>query len=373
VLLRAFSFSSPANAALGVNRSVNLHWLFDNPSTNHFFSAMKEQITLERLTGIVAFARAASYGSFTAAAQSLSVSPSAISKTIQRLELQLGLRLFTRTTRSLALTPEGRELHERALLLLRAAEEVVQSAAAVRSEPSGTLKVAAPLPIGTRLLAAALPEFRRRYPKLNIDLRLNDRFVNLVEEGIDVAIRIGDLADSSLISRRLASVRVSAFASPAYLAARGTPAKPEDLQDHDCVNFRYQTSGQLMRWMFQVGSRTLEFTPDAAIVVDVSDAVAEVLANGGGIGLSASFIAAPYVERGQLVPVLSEFSVDSAPITAVWPESRRASPNVKAFIAYLAEVFPSPTPWDGTVAASVLQPAHIPPTRKRSGGGAKKV
>lgn len=334
---------------------------------------MKEQITLERLTGIVAFARAASYGSFTAAAQSLSVSPSAISKTIQRLEQQLGLRLFTRTTRSLALTPEGRELHERALLLLRAAEDVVQSAAAVRSEPSGTLKVAAPLPIGTRLLASALPEFRRRYPKLNIDLRLNDRFVNLVEEGIDVAIRIGDLADSGLISRRLASIRVSAFASPAYLAARGTPSKPEDLKDHDCVNFRYQTSGQLLRWMFKVGSRTIEFTPDAAIVVDVSDAVGEVLVTGGGIGMLASFIAAPYVERGLLVPVLYEFSVASSPITAVWPESRHASPNVKAFIAFLKEVFPSPASWDGAIAASALHQTHITPSRKHPDDATKKA
>ncbi|AKJ30038.1 LysR family transcriptional regulator [Caldimonas brevitalea] len=313
---------------------------------------MTEQISLERLTGIVAFARAASYGSFTAAAQSLSVSPSAVSKTIQRLEQQLGLRLFTRTTRSLVLTPEGRALHERALHLLRSAEDLVQSAAAVRSEPSGTLKIAAPLPIGTRLLAPALPEFRRRYPKLNIDLRLNDRFVNLVEEGIDVALRIGDLADSNLISRGLAPIRLSAFASPAYLAARGTPRRPEDLREHDCVNFRYQTSGQTLRWMFKVGSRTIEFTPDAAIVVDVSDAVAEVLVAGGGIGMAASWIAAPYLQRGLLVPVLTEFSVDTSTITAVWPESRRGSPNVKAFISFLEEVFASASPWDATIAGS---------------------
>ena len=212
-----------------------------------------------------------------------------------------------------------------------------------------------------------------RYPKLDIDLRLNDRFVNLVEEGIDVAIRIGDLADSNLISRGLAATRVSAFASPAYLAGRGTPRKPEDLKDHDCVNFRYQTSGQTLRWTFKVGGRTVEFTPDAAIVVDVSDAVVEVLAAGGGIGMSASFIAAPYVERGLLVPVLNEFSVDKAAITAVWPESRRGSPHVKAFISYLEEVFPSPAPWDATITASALRNAHITPSRNRAGGAAKKA
>ena len=301
---------------------------------------MTEPISLERLTGIVAFARAASYGSFTAAARSLSVSPSAVSKTIQRLEQQLGFRLFTRTTRSLALTPEGRELHERALHLLRAAEDVVQSAVAVRAEPAGTLKIAAPLPIGTRLLAPALPEFRRRYPRLQIDLRLDDRFVNLVDEGIDVALRIGSLADSSLISRVLAPVKLSAFASPGYLAQRGTPASPDELKGHDCVNFRYQASGQPLRWLFQVGHRTVEFTPDAGIVVDVSDAVVEVLAAGGGIGMAASWIAAPYVERGLLVPVLSDYAIDRTSITAVWPESRRASPNVKAFIAFLEELFP---------------------------------
>ena len=332
---------------------------------------MTEQITLERLTGIVAFARAASCGSFTAAAQSLGVSPSAVSKTIQRLEQQLGLRLFTRTTRSLVLTPEGRDIHERAVLLLRAADDVVQSAAAVRSEPSGLLKIAAPLPIGTRLLAPALPEFRRRHPKLAIDLRLNDRFVNLVEEGVDVAIRIGHLADSGLISRGFASNRIGAFASPSYLKARGTPRKPEDLRDHDCVNFRYQTSGQTLRWTFKVANRTVEFTPEAAIVVDVSDAVVEVLAAGGGIGMAASWIAAPYVERGLLVPVLEAFSVDGAPITAVWPESRRASPNVKAFVSFLEEVFPAPGPWDAATAAGALPQAGSAPRRRLSAPGSR--
>ncbi len=350
------------------SKIVDHYRLIDNPSHIHFLSAMMEQISLDRVTGIVAFSRAASYGSFTAAAQSLSVSPSAVSKTIQRLERQLGLRLFTRTTRSLVLTPEGHEMHERALQVLRSVEDLVQSAAAVQSEPSGTLKIAAPLPIGTRLLAPALPEFHRRYPNINIDLRLNDRFVNLVEEGIDVAIRIGNLADSNLISRGFGTNRVSAFASPAYLATHGTPRKPEDLRDHDCVNFRYQTTGQTLKWEFRVGSRTREFTPDAAIVVDVSDAVVEVLAAGGGIGMVAWWIASPYVERGLLVPVLYEFSVDRSTITAVWPESRRASPNVKAFISFLDKVFPSPAPWDATIAAGALQQKKIKPSPRRPSG-----
>ncbi|WP_258186540.1 LysR family transcriptional regulator, partial [Cereibacter changlensis] len=160
-----------------------------------------EQIGLERLTGLIAFARAGALGSYTAAARSLSISPSAVSKSVQRLERQLGLSLFTRTTRSLVLTPEGRALHERALALLRAAEEIEQMAMAARAEPSGPLRIAASLPLGIHLIAPALPAFRRRHPKVTVDLRLSDSLVDLVAEGVDVAVRIGDLADSRLLSR----------------------------------------------------------------------------------------------------------------------------------------------------------------------------
>ena len=309
-----------------------------------------EQIGLDRLTGLIAFARAASLGSYTAAARSLAISPSAVSKSVQRLEQRLGVRLFNRTTRSLSLTPEGRDLHERALRLLRDAEEIEQAAAAARAEPAGTLKVTVSVPLGVHQLAPALPRLRERYPKLSIDLRLSDRIVDLIEEGIDVAVRVGDLVDSRLIARRLAPNRLCAFASPAYLARRGAPRYPDELVRHDCVNFRYQNSGQVLRWPFQVGERALEIVPSAAITADVSDAVTAVLVGGGGIGVVPTFIAAHRVERGELVPILSEFAVDRSTITALWPESRRGSPNVKAFVAFLGEVFPSPAPWDVLVA-----------------------
>ncbi|RVU13985.1 LysR family transcriptional regulator [Methylobacterium oryzihabitans] len=305
-----------------------------------------EQIGLDRLTGIIAFARSASLGSYTAAARSLGISPSAVSKSVQRLEERLGLSLFTRTTRSLTLTPEGHTLHERALRLLREAEEIEQAAVAARSEPAGTLKVTAPLPVGVHLLAPALPRFRERYPKLAVDLRLGDRFADLIEEGIDVAIRVGELSDSRLISRRLAPHRLCALAAPAYLERRGTPRHPDELARHDCVNFRFQSTGQALRWPFRIGGRVVEITPPAGIVTDFSDAVAAVLVAGGGIGISPTYIAAPYVARGALVPVLQEFAVERSVITALWPESRRGNPNVKAFLALLEEVFPSPAPWD---------------------------
>lgn len=311
----------------------------DNCSQCRFNSAMKEQVAFERLTGLIAFTRAGSMGSYTAAARSLSISPSAVSKSVQRLEQHLGISLFTRTTRSLTLTPEGREMHERALRLLRDAEEIEQAAMTARSEPSGTLRIAAPLPIGIHVIAPALPVFRKLYPKVMVDLRLNDQIVDIIEQGIDIAVRIGDLADSRLLSRRLAPHRLCAFASPAYLASRGTPLHPDELEGHDTVNLRYQSTGQTFRWPFRIGDRVIEIVPRSGVVVDVSDAVVATLAAGGGIGISATFIAAPYVARGELVPVLSEFAVERHNITALWPESRRTNPAVRAFLALLQEIF----------------------------------
>ncbi len=311
----------------------------ENDGLFRFNNAMQEQIGLEWLSNLVAFARAGSMGSYTAAARSLSVSPSAVSKSVQRLERHLGVSLFTRTTRSLTFTPEGRELHERALRLLRAAEDIEQVATAARSEPSGTLRVAAPLPIGLHVIAPALPAFRARYPKVTVDLRLNDRIVDIVEEGIDVAIRIGELPDSGLLSRKLAPHRLCCFASPAYLAAHGTPKHPDEIDGHDTVNLRYQSSGQPLRWPFRMGDREIEIVPPSGIVVDVSEAVMTTLAAGGGIGIGATFIAAPYVVRGELLPVLSEFAVERHNITALWPESRRTNPAVRAFLNLLQTAF----------------------------------
>lgn len=296
---------------------------------------MKEQIALERLTGLIAFARVGSLGSFTAAARSLSVSPSAVSKSVRRLEETLGIALISRTTRSLTLTAEGRDLHERALRLLRDAEAIEEVAKTARAEPSGTLRIAASLPIGIHVIAPVLPAFRALHPKVTIDLRLSDQFVDMIEEGIDVAVRIGDLADSRLLSRRLGPHRFCCFASPAYLAARGTPQHPDDLAGHDTVNLRYQSSGQLLRWPFRVGDRDIEILPPSAIVMDVSEALMAALVAGGGIGISADFIAAPFVARGELVPVLAEYAVIRHNITALWPESRRANPAVRAFVAHL--------------------------------------
>lgn len=299
---------------------------------------MREQVVFEHLTGLVAFARAGSLGSFTAAARSLSVSPSAISKSVQRLEAALGVSLFTRTTRALTLTPEGRAIHERAIQLMLEAESIEQLASSVREEASGPLRVATSLPIGVHVIAPTLPGFRKRYPKVKIDLRISDHIVNIIDEGIDVAIRIGSVSDSGLMSHKLGPCRLSAYAAPSYLAERGTPSHPDELVDHDTVNLRYQSSGQPFRWPFRVGEeRTLEIVPNANLVADVSDAVIAMIVAGGGIGVTASFLAAPHVLRGELVPVLPDFSTEKSNVTAVWPTSRGTNPAVRAFVDWLKE------------------------------------
>ncbi|PLY60559.1 LysR family transcriptional regulator [Herbaspirillum sp. BH-1] len=289
----------------------------------------------------------------------MGISPSAVSKSIARLEQQLGIPLFIRTTRSLRLTHEGEALYARALRLLHEAEEIQQAAISTRSGPSGIVRVAAPYPIGVHLLGPALVRLRERYPRLVVDLRIRDQMADMISEGIDVAIRVGDIPDSRLISRHLAPHRICAFAAPAYLARRGTPTRPEELVQHECVNFRFQSSGQALRWPFAVSGKIVEIAPEAGIVADVSDVVASIVIAGGGIAIMPTYLAATHVRRGELVPLLTAFAVTRSNITALWPESRRASPNVKAFLGLLDEVFVSPPQWD------ILIGGHPQPDRSQ--------
>lgn len=299
---------------------------------------MKEPIGFERLSGMIAFARAGSLGSYRAAARSLSISPSAISKSIQRLERHFGVSLFTRTTRSLTLTVEGRDIHERVLQLLRQAEEIEQVAKSARSEPAGTLRIATSLPIGMHIIAPAITEFRKRHPKVLIDLRLSDRIVDLVEEGIDLAVRIGELPDSSLLSRRLLPYTLCCYASPDYLARCGTPRHPDELAAHETVNLRYKNTGQTLRWPFRIGDKEIQILPSSPVIVDASEAILVATVAGAGIGMAASFMAVPRVNRQELVPILAEFAVQRENITAIWPESRRTNPAVRAFLDSLIEL-----------------------------------
>ncbi|MEE7464727.1 MULTISPECIES: substrate binding domain-containing protein [Methylobacterium] len=185
----------------------------------------------------------------------------------------------------------------------------------------------------------------KRHPKLFVDQRPRDRVADLIEEGIDVAVRVGELPGSRLLSRRLAPHRLCAFASQIYLEQRGTPQHPDDHIHHDRLNFRFQSAGQALRWPFRIGGRAVDLTPNAGGVADFSDAVAAILVV-GGIGISLSYVVAFHVERGALVPVLRKFSVERSVVTALRPESRHGNQNMNAFPAFLGGMFHSPTPRD---------------------------
>lgn len=305
-----------------------------------------ENLTLDRLAGIIAFARVASLGSYTAASRVLSISPSAVSKSVKRLEERLGIKLFNRTTRSLTLTPEGAELYEKAVRLLREAEDIEQTAFAARHEPAGLIKVTASIPVGNCLIAPHLPEFRRRYPNLDVELRLSDMMTDLIEEGIDLAVRIGPIADSRLIASPLTPNVVSAYASPDYIEKRGVPGTLDDLPGHELVRVRYHNSGQIMKWHFRENDIITEVEPAAAITVNSPEAVLAIILNGGGIGMLPSFLATRHVTRGELVPVMPERWAVRHNITAFWAESRRGNPNVRAFSSFLKEVIPPCAPWN---------------------------
>ena len=324
----------------------------DKVSTGPFIHSMMEQLNL---TGLAAFVRASTSGSYTAAARQLGISPSAVSKSVQRLEAQLGVRLFVRTTRALVLSEEGRGLQAHALRLLHEAETFQQAARQTHREPSGLLRVTAPAPIGVHLLGPALPRFHARFPRVRVDLRITDRMLDLVGESIDVAVRVGPLADSSLGSRRFGPHRVGAFAAPAYLARHGTPRRPADLERHQCVAVRFQSTGQVLRWPFQVGRRVVERSPEAWATVDSTDANVAMLVAGGGISMLPHYVAAPFVARKELVPVLERYAVERFAFTALWPPARRSSPHVGAFLSFLDEIFPRSAPWDRLGRASTPQ------------------
>ncbi|WP_413795145.1 MULTISPECIES: substrate binding domain-containing protein [unclassified Pseudomonas] len=229
------------------------------------------------------------------------------------------------------------------------AEAIEQRALAARSGPSGVLKVTAAVTLGTYVIAPQLVRFRERFPEVTIDFRLSDTLTDLVEEGIDVAVPIGQLADSRLIARKLAANRVCAFASPSYMKCYGTHQHPDDLFHHQCINVRFKSSGQDLRWPFTCNGKPYHIEPRSIIVANNNEAVATIIASGAGIGVSPSYLAAAYVKRGELVAVMPECWAEPNHITALWPENRRGNPTVQALVSFLDEIFPDPTLWNLTI------------------------
>jgi DNA-binding transcriptional LysR family regulator len=281
------------------------------------------------------FATVVGRGSFSAAARALDLTPSAVSRVITRLEARLGVRLIVRTTRTLALTPEGEAFHRAALRILRDLDES-ERAVAEQAAPRGRLRVNTTLPHGRFFIVPLLGEFLQRYPEISIDISLTDATIDLIEERADLAIRSGPLPDSGLMARRLGDSGRSIIASPAYLARRGTPRVPEDLLQHNCVGFNFRRAEPL--WPFRRDGRDYALAVTGNIEANNGDTVTQLVREGVGIARVGSFHVAADIAAGRLVSLLDAFNPgDREPIHAVFIGGTTMPARVRVFIDYLAE------------------------------------
>lgn len=295
---------------------------------------------------MIAFARVVEAGSFTAAAERLGLSKSAISKQIARLESHLGAQLLHRTTRRLSPTEVGTALYERCARIAEEVEAAEEIASRLHAAPRGLLRVNAPVTFGHQHLGPLVAEFLARYPEVRLELTLNDRFVDMVEEGFDVAVRIATLADSSLIARRLAPGRRVLCAAPSYLARRGTPTVPSDLARHDCLIYTLGSSQNEWRFRPRSGGPAETVRVDGPLHGNNGELLLAAAVAGLGIIMTPTFIAGPEISAGRLVQLLPNYDDGFGGIYAVYPPGRHLSPKVRAFVDFLVERFGPEPPWE---------------------------
>jgi DNA-binding transcriptional LysR family regulator len=272
--------------------------------------------------------------SFTAAADALGLSKQFVSRRLTALEARLGVRLLNRSTRKLSATPLGQAYYERAVRILEDVAETEALVSEQRSSPRGTLRLSAPMSFGTLHLSALLPGFLLRYPEVGIELDLSDRMVDVLGEGYDMAVRIGVLADSTLIARPLASLETVTCCSPTYLARHGAPATPAELGDHECLLYGHSKA---VDWDYWVDGRTERFAVSGRFRVNNGELVRDAAIAGLGLARLPTFIVGPALEAGDLVRVLQPYQLPSARVFAVYPQHRQASLLIGTLIDYLRD------------------------------------
>lgn len=288
---------------------------------------------MDKLSAMRAFVEIVEHGSLTAAASALDRSLPTLVRTLAALEEELGVRLLRRTTRRMSLTEEGRAYLDRCRRILADVEEAEQALVSDRAEPRGTIRATAPVLFGQLHVAPAAGEFLRRHPRVEVELLLLDRVVNLIEEGIDVAVRIGPLADSSMIAVPVGHVRRVVCASTALLDRVGIPETPADLAERPCVRFRGLTSTS--SWRFREGRRDVSVRVQGPFTCNQAGASVEACAAGLGFGLFLSYQVADRVDRGELRLVLREFEPEPLPVSVVYPDARLMSTRLRAFVDWM--------------------------------------
>lgn len=299
---------------------------------------------MDPLDGIAAFARVVDSGSFSAAARRLSMSKSAISAHVQQLEGRLGIRLLNRTTRRLSLTEAGAAYYQHCARILDEAEAAEQAATALQHEPRGTLRISAPVSFGSMHVAPAVPTFLARYPDLSLDIRLSGAYVDLVEEGLDLAIRIGVLGESALVTRTLAPSRRIVCAAPAYLKERGTPSVPDDLANHNCLCNYLPTWGN--EWWLAGKGGDIRVSVSGSFRANNAEMVRAAALAGIGIAALPTWAVYDELRSGELQRVLTAWEAPVSTIYAVYPGNRLMSVKVRKFVDHLAKSFGRKPYWD---------------------------
>jgi DNA-binding transcriptional LysR family regulator len=291
---------------------------------------------MDSLSGLVAFVRAAESRSFVTAARALGISASAVGKSVAKLEENLGVRLFHRSTRQINLTEEGAIFFERCRNALQEIQDAEAQLSKATIAPRGRLRVSMPA-IGYRLLLPVIPQFRSLYPEVELDVDFSDRLVDVIEEGFDVVIRGGEPADSRLKAKPLGPYRFVVCASPQYFARHGVPQHPSELADHVCLRFKYRSSGKLQEWLID-GESPLQGSGAATpIVLNNAEAVLSAAIQGLGIAYVPDFVARDALAEGRLRMALESSKTFEGVFRALWPSNRHMLPRLRVFVDYLAD------------------------------------
>jgi LysR family transcriptional regulator, regulator for bpeEF and oprC len=292
---------------------------------------------MDQLLGMRVFARVAEFGSFARAADVMDLSRAMVSAYVAQLEKHLGTRLLHRTTRKVSVSPEGAVYlaHcQRILAEISAADDEMRLA---RDRPQGRLRVDVPVPFGKYLLTPALPRFTQRYPLVAIEVRYNDRFVDLAAEGVDVAVRSGPVRTPDLIARRIATSRLVTCASPAYFAAAGVPRTPAELKQHRCIAY-LRADGARPSWTFKQGNGVLKLRIHSALAFNTMEPITSSALEGQGILQGSDLLVAGYLAEGRLVEVLREFSSEGPALSVVYPRATQHLAKVRVFAEFAAEL-----------------------------------
>ena len=300
---------------------------------------------MDRFEALDTFVRVVEAGSISGAADRMGVAKSAVSRRLADLEQHLGVQLLRRTTRRMDITTTGRSLYERAVRLLADLQETELAVSTEHGALSGSLRVAAPLSFGLRHLSGAIEDFLRLHPDVQFDLDFNDRQVDILQESFDVAIRIAELDDSSLIARRIAPIHTTLIASPAYLERYGTPRTPAELERHHCLVYTNLPDPALWDYRDKNGEPG-RVRVNAVLKANNGDFLRSMAAAGRGIAQQPTFICHEAIEQGELVPVLGDYRWRSVNAYAVYPQTRHLSQRVRAFVDFLAERFAGVPYWD---------------------------